>query len=155
MLEPLVHVELPERLRSIELPGQHARDGALELGATARRRKGGPPQVVLDVEPIVVGPDRTREVAGHAHHPLTEPRREVHTPSDDPRDVGVRERTVLAWLEHRDAGDVHVLRGLLQVEEARVEAREAFRGHTRMLRTRRRARSRVPRDPPPARAPGG
>ena len=47
----------------------------------------------------------------------------------DPGDILVGERSVLARREHGYAGDVHVHRGPLQVEEARVQAGQTFGWH--------------------------
>ena len=50
---------------------------------------------------------------------------------DHPLHVGVGEGAVVPRREDRHARHVHVHGGALQVEEARVQAREAFRGHRR------------------------
>ena len=127
--EALEDVELPQRLGGVERAREHASDGTLELEPPARGRDRGPPQVKIEVESIVVDPQRTREPERHAHHSLTQPRGEMQPRLHDALHVVVGEGAVVARIEDRDAGDVHVHGGRLQVQEARVEARETFRRH--------------------------
>src|SRR4029453_17404123 len=108
-------------------------EGAAERGTAARRRQRRPTQVEVQVEAIVVDPHRPSEVAGHRQHPLPQTRRQVDPRLDHPLHVGVRERPVGAGREDRQPRNVHVPRRRLQVEEARVEARESLRGHGAML----------------------
>ena len=62
--EVLEHVELPERLRSVERAGEHAAHGPLELEPSARCGHGCPAQVEVEVEPLVIDPHGPGEVAG-------------------------------------------------------------------------------------------
>ena len=72
--EVLEHVELPERLRSVERAGQHATHGPLELEPSARRRHGRTAEVEVEVESIVVDPHGPGEVAGNRQQLPAEPR---------------------------------------------------------------------------------
>ena len=78
---------------------------------------------------IVVDPQRPREITRHTEHPLSQAGREVQSRFDDALHVVVGQRTVRARVEHGDARDVHVHRRTLQVQEAGVEAGEAFGRH--------------------------
>ena len=112
------------------------------------------PQVEIEVEMIVVDPQRPRRdhpargapaVAGGARGAVA-PRTTRCTSSYVSGPSGAR-------VEHGDARDVHVHRGTLQVQEAGVEAGEAFGRHV-IERTatacRRRGGARVRRDATPS-----
>src|SRR2546422_3358562 len=87
----------------------------------------------VQVEPIVVHPYRAAEVAGDRKPPLSESRREMDPCLDHPLHMVIRERTVLARSEDRQAGDVHVQRRRFEIQEARIQAGETFRRHRPML----------------------
>src|SRR2546422_3533110 len=87
----------------------------------------------VQVEPIVVHPYRAAEVAGDRKPPLSESRREMDPCLDHPLHMVIRERTVLARSEDRQAGDMHVQRRCFQIQEARIQAGETFRRHRPML----------------------
>ena len=86
----------------------------------------------VQVEPFVIDPERAGEVPRHGEHPLPHPRRQMQTLLDDVLDVVVRERPVLTRREHRHTCHVHVHRGTLEVQEARIQARETLRPHGRL-----------------------
>ena len=58
VLQALEDVQLPERLRRVERTGQHAPDRAFQLEPAARRRHGRPAQMEVEVELLVVDPQR-------------------------------------------------------------------------------------------------
>ena len=118
----------PTRARRVERARQHASDGPLELEPSARRWDRRSSQMEVEVEPIVIDPERTRQPERHLQHALPQPRRHVQPRLDHPLHVVVGERTVVAGIEDRDARDVHDGRGL-EVEEARAEARKSVGGH--------------------------
>ena len=83
----------------------------------------------VEVEPVVVDPERPREPGGQAEHALPQPRCQVQACPGDADDILVGERSVLTGREHGDPGDVHVHRRALEIQEARVEAGESFGRH--------------------------
>jgi hypothetical protein len=78
-LEPLDHVELPERLRPVERAREDPLDLFAELDPAAGVRERGPTDVEVQIERRVVHPDRQREPERDHLHLLAEPRREVQT----------------------------------------------------------------------------
>ena len=129
VLESFEDVELPERLAAVERTGQDSPHRALQLQPAARLRDRRSPEVEVQVEPIVVDPERPGEAGGQAKDALPQTRREVEARGGDAGDILVRERSVLARREHGHARDVHVHGGALEIEEARVEAGEPFGWH--------------------------
>ena len=83
--------------------------------------------MVGDVEVLVVDPHRVGQAAGDLADPLPVAGHEGD-PRRDERDQPVVVEAVVRWLEHHDRADVHRRRRLLQVEEGRVEGRQAV-GH--------------------------
>jgi hypothetical protein len=122
VLESLEHVELPERLATVERTGQDPAHRSLQLQTTSRCGDRRATEVEVEVEVIVVHPERPRQAPGQVEDTLPEARREMQTRRRHLGDVLVRERPVLARCEHGYPRDVHVHGGALQVEEARVEA---------------------------------
>src|SRR5438309_4111822 len=94
LVEPLEDVQLPQGLRSVERAREDAADRSLQLEAATRRRHGRTTEVEIQVEPIVVHPHRTAEVAGNGKDALSEPGCEMDPGLNDPLHVVVRERTV-------------------------------------------------------------
>jgi hypothetical protein len=91
-------------------------------------------QMEVEVESIVVHPDRPREVAGHREQLPPEPWSQPKPSFHDPFDVVVGEvRAVLPRPEDRQSGNMHVHAGFLEVEEARVESRQSLHRHGPML----------------------
>ena len=129
VLESFEDVELPERLAAVQRTGQDSPHHALQLEPAARLRDRRSPEVEVQVEPIVVDPERPGEAGGQAEDALPQTRREVEARGGDAGDILVREGAVLARREHGHARDVHVHGGALEIEEARVEAGEAFGWH--------------------------
>jgi predicted nucleotidyltransferase len=129
VLEPFEDVELPQRLTAIQRTRKDSSHRTLELEPASRLRDRRSPEVEVQVEPIVVDPERPGETGGQAEDTLSQARCEVEARLGDAGDVLVREGTILARREHGHARDVHVHGGALQIQEARVEAGEAFGWH--------------------------
>ena len=125
----LEDVKLPQRLGGIQGPRKDPPDGPLELPPTAGRRDRGPAQMEVEVEPLIVHPQRPGEPERHPKDPLAQARREVDARLHDPLDVFVGERAVGPRSEYRDSRHMHVHRRALQIQEARVKAGQAFRRH--------------------------
>ena len=122
-------VQLPERLATIERTRQDTSHRAFQLQPATRLRDRRSPKMEVQVEPVVVDPERPGEAPRQTEHPLPQAWGEVYACLGDASDVLVREPFVLARREDGHPRDVHVHRGSLQVEEARVEAGEAFGRH--------------------------
>ena len=129
VLESFEDVELPQRLAAVQRTRQDPSHHTLQLEPAARLRDRRSPEVEVQVEPIVVDPERPGETGGQAEDPLPQARCQVEARRGDASDILVREGTVLARGEHGHARDVHVHGGALEIEEARVEAGEAFGWH--------------------------
>src|SRR4051812_22512242 len=67
VLETLDEIDLPQRPVAVELAGLHPTDQVAELIHASRPGQRASPYVVVDVEVLVIDPDRVGEVAGH--HP--------------------------------------------------------------------------------------
>src|SRR5690349_19185301 len=83
VLEPLDEVDLPQRPTAVQLPGLHPPDELAELVKRAGPGQGAAPDVVADVEVLVVDPDRVRDVSGHPADLLPVPRDEADPPGDE------------------------------------------------------------------------
>src|SRR4029453_9920331 len=86
-LETLDHRQLPKRTPAIERAGQQVLREIDELSPTARRRKGAVTDVQIEVEGLVVGPDRKSQPSGNVDDLLPESRREREPGLDRPPDV--------------------------------------------------------------------
>ena len=120
--EALDDVHLPERLGAVELLGEEPPAEGRELLVAARGRQGAVAHVVADVEVGVVDPHRPPLPEGHEGQALAVAGDEVQPALDRGDRVVVGGRVAL---EHEDRGDVHVRAARLEVQEARIEAREA------------------------------
>ena len=83
----------------------------------------------VQVEALVVDPERPGETAGDRQDALTQTRRQVQPGLRDAGDILVRERAVLARGEHGHARHVHVHGRALEIQEARVQAGQALGRH--------------------------
>ena len=128
-LQSLEDVKLPERFAPVERTRQDPAHRALQLQPAPRRGDRRTPQVEVQIEMVVVDPERPGQTPRQVEDPLPEAWCEMQTRRRHLGDVLVRERTVRARGEHGDPRDVHVHGGTLQVEEARVEAGEPFGWH--------------------------
>ena len=91
--EALEHVELPERLRAVERSRQDTADRPLQLWAAAGRRDRRPPEVEVEVEALVVDPERTGEVERHRQDALSEAGRQMDPRLDHSLDVVIGRAT--------------------------------------------------------------
>ena len=120
---PLDHPHLPQRAGAVErLSGEVAAE-LDELGVPTGLRQGQTVDVPVDVEVLVLDPDRVVQLERHLAQ-LAGELGDVADPAVDqllelPEGVAVRHR---ARVQHDDAAHVQQLLGRLQVEEARVEA---------------------------------
>jgi hypothetical protein len=122
--ETLDHVELPERPAAVEQARMEPRGERLELGERARLRQHQIADVVVDVDVVVVNPDRIREVERHQRELAREDRREVHALRDVVLDRLVPVAAVVGRrLEQVQAADVHRHLGAFQVQERRHRPR--------------------------------
>ena len=121
--EPIGQPELPHGLRAVEALREDPRGKRAQLLLGARLGQGGVSHVVIEVELRVVDPHRTPLAVGHEAELL--------------RNRGTRwrrEADVLAELdvvrggalEHERGGHVHVGGAVLEVQERRIESREAI-----------------------------
>ena len=92
--EAFEHVELPQGLGRVEGTRQHASHRSFQLEAAPRRRDRRAPQMEIEVEMIVVDPQRPREITRHTEHPLSQAGREVQSRFHDALHVVVGQRTV-------------------------------------------------------------
>ena len=127
LLQALDDPQLPEGAGPVEggagdLAGQLA-----ELAASAGGGAGDAVDVKVEVEVGIFDPHRVGEVQGHLHQPASERRHQVDPPADELLDVlegvaaGDRGR-----VEHHGHGHVHVVGGVLEVEEGGVEPGQSF-----------------------------
>ena len=121
-LEPVDERELPQRLRAVQSLGEQPAREVLQLLLAARRRQAGVAQVVAQVEVRIVDPDRPALVERDVGEALAEARDEVQARLDQLAQLVVgRRRSV----EDGDGRDVQTRPGLLEVQERRVECRDA------------------------------
>ena len=132
-IDPFEDVELPEGLRSIERSGEDAADRSLQLEPTAGGRNGRAAEVEVQIEPVIVHPHGSADIARNRKDTLSQSGCQMDPGLDDPLHIVVRERPVFARREDRQAGDVHVQSRGLEIEEARIQTGEAFRWHRPML----------------------
>jgi hypothetical protein len=110
--EPFDDPHLPQRLRAIELLRHDAAGEALQLILVARARQAGMSHVVLDVEVLIVDPDRVAFERGVGEHLAVawnqvEPRLDVVA---DPLHVDAARRGAeRPGFVGRGPGDVHVV----------------------------------------------
>ena len=121
--------EFPERPAAIETLGKDPADHSFEHALVARKRKPRVPKMEVNVESVVVDPNRMVE-AGHPFEPLAVPRdaiegaQRVSTNAVDV-ETAVLERQGLRVEQERGA-DVHRDRLALEVEEDGVEGAQAL-----------------------------
>jgi hypothetical protein len=125
-LEPVDHVQLPQRPAAVERPGEDALDGVPQLLVVAGRRHRGVADVEVDVEVGILDPVRIVEPERNRDEPARERRKEVQALTDEAGDACVgdlaarRGRRVV----HGKAAHVPVGPGCLDREELGVQARE-------------------------------
>ncbi len=128
-LEALDHHELPQRTRPVQRDAGHVAAQVGQLALTAGRGQRHPVHVPVDVEVVVVDPDRVVDAERHLLELAVEHRHAVDPPLELVLElaevVAARDRR---GVEHDHAADVQQLRRALQVEEARVESTEAVHG---------------------------
>ena len=119
--QPLDDVDLPQRPGAIQRAGDQPADQFVQLDVGARLRDRGTPDVVGDVEVLVVDPDRPGQPTRHEPHLLPVPGHQVQPRLDQVDDLRVLElRAVRVGLEDDDAADVHRCAGVLGVQERGV-----------------------------------
>ena len=130
--QALDDVELPERPAAVEQHRMQPRRQRLELLERARLGQHHVAHVVVEVDVVVVDPDRVGEVERHQRELAGEHRRHVHALGD------VRlHRLVVALagvaggrLEQVEAADVHRHLGAFHVQEGAVDDAQVFHlGH--------------------------
>jgi hypothetical protein len=131
VLQSVDHVELPQRPAAIEEIRMQAADQLLELRDRAGRREREAPDVVVEVDVVVVDEQRMVDVERHRHELFREQRSEVHALRDVRLVVFVEAARVAGReLDEREAGDVHRGLGRLHVQKARVDATQLFHSAT-------------------------
>jgi hypothetical protein len=116
-LEALHEPHLPERLGPIQALREDPADQERELVVVTGRRQRRVPDVVLDVHPWVVHPQRLAGAERRERELLPVARDKVQARFDVLHELVVARRRPL---EHADPADVHVRGLLLLGEEARV-----------------------------------
>jgi hypothetical protein len=120
--QPLDEPQLPERLRAVELLGEHPRGHVAELLLRPRGRQRRMADVVLEVEGRVVDPVRPPGRGRGEGELLAEAGDEVEAPANVIEQVVVARRRAL---EDHHAAHVHVRRRALVREKGDVERAEA------------------------------
>jgi len=119
--EPVDHGELPQRPGAIErLLVEHG-DQRLELGHRAGRRHGRAANVMVEIDVLVLDPERAIEVERHAHDPGVQERHERQAPGD--RRLVLRKEVAAVALRQVDqaqATDVRRRLRRLAVQKDRV-----------------------------------
>ena len=124
--QPFDEPGLPQRVAAIELAAQHPAGEQGQLLHPARRGDGHVVEVAVDVEVLVVDPDRTVEPEGHLVELPGELRRQREPGGEDLPHLQEVEVGRVAPVEDREPADVLVPVGLLHGEEQRVGAAEAL-----------------------------
>jgi hypothetical protein len=127
VLQALDDPKFPQRLGTVELLGNDSPGQALELLITAGAGQAGVPDVEVEVEVIVIDPDRS-PVARYEGQPLAIPGYVLKLSEDvgfDPSDIDASIRHLeLRGLEEDHRTDVHVSVGRLQRQKRSIEMRE-------------------------------
>jgi hypothetical protein len=126
VLETVDDPDLPQRLGPVELLRHDPSDQLPQLGVPARRRQGGVPDVVVDVEVGVVDPDRAPDVERHLQHDLAVARDQGELSGHHGHEL-LEGR--LGALEDGDGADVQLIDAVLEVEERGIERAQPIAGH--------------------------
>jgi len=121
-LQAVDEQQFPERLRAVQAVGEDPPGEVLQLLLAARRGQAGVAQVVAQVEVRVVDPDRPALVERDAGEALAKAGDEVQARLDQLAQLVVGRR---GPVEDGDRCDVQACPGLLEVQERRVECRDA------------------------------
>jgi len=132
VLEALDDPHLPQRAIAVELAAGDLPGELTQLAAPARGRGADAPQVVVEVEVLVLDPHRVVEAEGDLGEAAVEQRRHVQPGADELLDLVERVAPGHGGrVDHHGHGHVHVVRGRLEVEEGGVETGQAFHGDPR------------------------
>ena len=124
-LEPLDHVELPQRTAAVEGARDEARALLAQLPRVARRRQPDVAHVEVEVEVRILDPVGMIEAQLHLHQAPPIRRQQVQPVLDQLLDVVEADGSRRGGrVEDGEAGDVPVGGGRLHVEEARIEPGE-------------------------------
>ena len=104
VVEALDKPEFPQRLVHVQPLGEHPAGEVAQLFRAARPGYRGVPDVVQDLEVLVVDPRGPADVQRHRAHPLPVPGHLGQLADQQPHDVAVARRRSF---EHRDRADVH------------------------------------------------
>ena len=118
--QPLHQVELPQGTAAVQLPTLQADHQLVQLGVAAGLGQGAAPDVVGDVEVLVVHPDRVRQPPGDPPDLLPVPRYE-RDPVVDQGDQPVVTQPADRLLEDEHAAHVHRCGGRFCGEERPVQ----------------------------------
>src|SRR5262249_46076750 len=128
--ETLDEPQLPQRTLAVEDRLLDAGDKRHQLLPRPRLRQRGVPDVVRDVEALIVDPDRPALVVGHHHQLLPKARKKWQPRLNEIADVVDAEASVLVEerlaLEHTHRADMHRVLEAFEVQEARVERGQAI-----------------------------
>ncbi len=126
VLEPLDHVQLPQRPGAVQRPGVQARDGLAQLGLGARGRDGRLAHVEIEVEVRVLDPVGLVEPERDVDQLPAEGRKQMQPLGEHPADV-LRAQVAArrgGRVVDGQAGHVAVGPRVLYGQELRVEARQ-------------------------------
>jgi hypothetical protein len=126
-LQPVDHVELPQRAAAVHQRGVQAAHVLLELAQRAGPRQRDAAHVVVEVHVLVLHPHGVRQLEGHQRELAREDLRQVHAA----RHVRLHILVVVALVVRRQlqqvqAAHMHRRLGCLGVQEGRVQAAQVF-----------------------------
>ena len=131
--EPIHEPHLPQRPGAVERQRLQPTHQRRQLFVVSRSRQRGESDVVLDVEVVVVDPDRAPLFVGHVHDPLPQTRDAVQAAFDVPAQLAESHPPGLVaqrrTLEHRERSDVLRFVRRLDAEERRIGRCQSFVVH--------------------------
>jgi hypothetical protein len=129
VLQSLDHPDLPERTIAMQLPRSDVRKELAELVHPSGGRATDTTHMHRQIESGVLDPDGVVDASGYLDDATPERWEEVQAVGqhvfEPPEGVAALNTT---RVDHRDLEGVHVERGRLHIEEARVETGETLHG---------------------------
>jgi hypothetical protein len=127
VVEPLDHIGFPERPAAVEQARMQPRDIFLELLEGSRARQDHMANVVVEVDVLVVDPDRIGQVEGHQRELALEHRREMDARGHVTLHVLVVVAVVaLGQIEDLQAAHMHRHLGRFEMQERSVHSAQVI-----------------------------